>query len=117
MPGWWESLYGLNPSISNAVNSDADTDGYTDLDEWIAFTEPNNSNSTFAIVLITAPAGKNIFVPSTSTRRYQLEGSPSPINPTWSVIQSNIPGNDTLLGLLDPADQTHRVFRVKIKLP
>ncbi len=39
MPDWWEIKYGLNPNLNDA-NDDPDNDGYTNLEEYNASTNP-----------------------------------------------------------------------------
>ena len=43
MPDWWEELYGLNPLVNDA-NLDPDHDGYTNLQEYTAGTDPQVPN-------------------------------------------------------------------------
>jgi len=118
MPDIWESGYGLNPAISNAVDSDADSDGQTDLDEWIADTIPNNSNSYFQITAITGSTSRVVLLPSSATRLYRLEGSTSLIDQTWVPIQVNVPGNGALLGISDvSASGTSRLYRAGVRRP
>ncbi len=46
MPDWWEVKYSLNPLVNDA-GEDPDDDGYTNLEEYIAGTNPNVSNEEF----------------------------------------------------------------------
>jgi len=118
MPDIWESGYGLNPAVSNAVDSDADADGQTDLEEWIADTIPNNSNSFFQIVAVTGNTARVVLMPSSATRSYRLEGSTSLMDQTWFPIQVNVPGNGTILGMNDAsASGTNRVYRATVRRP
>ena len=45
MPDEWEKRYELNPSLDDA-SQDADADGFTNLEEFLAGTNPRNSAST-----------------------------------------------------------------------
>lgn len=118
MPDVWESAYGLNPSVSNAVNSDADGDGQTDLHEWIADTIPNNSNSVFQIVSISGGTPRVVLLPSSATRLYRLEGATSLVNQFWYPIQVNVPGNGTILGMNDAsASGSSSVYRASVRIP
>jgi len=48
IPDWREELYaaaGLNPTVSNSATSDFDLDGFPDTAEYIADTDPTDSNS------------------------------------------------------------------------
>ena len=44
MPDEWERRYGLNPSDASDANADADGDGFTNLEEFLAKTDPQNKN-------------------------------------------------------------------------
>ncbi len=43
MPDWWEELHGLNPFDPADANQDPDGDGLTNLEEFLAGTDPNVS--------------------------------------------------------------------------
>ncbi|MDY6844151.1 MAG: PKD domain-containing protein, partial [Thermodesulfobacteriota bacterium] len=44
MPDWWEIANNLNPSIDDA-SQDLDGDGYTNLEEYLSDTDPNDDTS------------------------------------------------------------------------
>ncbi|MFC1497087.1 choice-of-anchor Q domain-containing protein [Verrucomicrobiota bacterium] len=50
MPDGWEISNSLNP-LSDDASGDADTDNSQNLDEYIAGTDPGNSNSIFKIIM------------------------------------------------------------------
>jgi hypothetical protein len=50
MPDWWEDRYGLNKNNPADAALDSDGDGASNLKEFLAGTQPNNSNSVFRIV-------------------------------------------------------------------
>ena len=117
MPDWWETGHFLNPAVSNASGSDADNDGVSDLEEWIADTIPTSSNSVLRIVAITNGATSTVLVPSSGLRLYSLEGAPGPDAGTWVVALTNVPGTGGLLALPDATGYTQRVYRVGVKRP
>ncbi|MCB1071158.1 MAG: immune inhibitor A, partial [Kiritimatiellae bacterium] len=45
LPDGWEILYGLNPVVSNSVNTDDDCDGLVLVDELARGTDPNNPDT------------------------------------------------------------------------
>ena len=44
LPDEWETRYGLNPGDAADANADADGDGFTNLEEFLAKTDPANKN-------------------------------------------------------------------------
>ena len=42
MPDAWEKRYGLNPNDASDANADADGDGFTNLEEYLAKTDPTD---------------------------------------------------------------------------
>lgn len=117
MPNWWEIANGLNAGVSNAVSDDADSDGVPDINEWISDTIANDSDSCLSIVSLSTGASCVAYVPSSGNRLYSLETSPSPSSGSWQLLQNNIPGTGNLLGLVDVAPISQRVYRVGVKLP
>jgi len=94
LPDWWETQYGLNPSVSNSASSDADW--MTDLEEYIADTDPTNALSYFTNAQIIKYPGdvQTIVVDPTSTARvYQVH---------WITNLLQLPQNWNLL----PPEQT-----------
>lgn len=117
MPDWWEIANGLNEGVSNAVSDDADADGVPDVQEWIADTMANDAASYLAIVEMEKEEAWTLFVPSSGTRRYSLESTPSPTSTIWQVVQSDVPGNGSLLGLNHITAQPNHHYRVTAKRP
>lgn len=55
MPDWWEMVHTLNPGFSVDAILDADSDGATNLDEYLVGTDPNAAASCPYKVLSSAP--------------------------------------------------------------
>ena len=49
VPNGWKQRYGLDPFDPNLANEDADGDGMSNLQEYLAGTDPTNSASFFGI--------------------------------------------------------------------
>jgi T5SS/PEP-CTERM-associated repeat protein len=50
IPDWWEDLHGLNKNSAADAALDPDLDGASNLQEYLAGTNPNDPNSVFRIV-------------------------------------------------------------------
>ena len=76
LPDEWETAHGLNPNDSSGANGasgDPDGDGLSNLQEYIAGTNPQNSGSRLKIESINSLAGgMNISFLATSNRTYSI---------------------------------------------
>ena len=55
IPNWWEARFSRSKTDLDAAN-DADGDGMTALDEFVAYTDPTNAASFFSISIDARPA-------------------------------------------------------------
>lgn len=78
-PHWWLADYGWTSDFETAESEDADGDGYATWQEWIALTDPTDSDD--ALVVRAADANPLAYVitwPGRSNRTY------------WITIQTNV---------------------------
>jgi len=61
IPNGWKQQYNLDPLDPTAANADVDGDGFSNLQEYLAGTDPTNSASYFHIVSIQ-PSGSDMLV-------------------------------------------------------
>ena len=52
IPNGWKQQYGLDPFDPNLANEDADGDGMSNLQEYLAGTDPTNSASFFGVTAV-----------------------------------------------------------------
>src|SRR5262249_26485026 len=52
IPDWWEDLHGLNKNSAADAALDPDLDGASNLQEYLAGTNPNDPNSVFRIIAL-----------------------------------------------------------------
>ena len=99
----WVAGEGQNPGSSNFVeNADYDGDGMTTWQEYVADTDPGNSNVAFEVVGSYANGTLNMGYPASTGRYYQLEYSTNLVsggtivsNLGWGgagTFATNIPG-------------------------
>jgi hypothetical protein len=119
MPNWWELLHGFNPNSSNTPGANADGDAFTDVEEWLAFTDPLNSNSYPVITWIEGEGNRLVTFPSVNERVYRLDRNNGlATNPVWSFVAgpvTGLVGSATITDFSAPAD--FDTYRVRIGLP
>lgn len=107
LPDYWEALYG--PADGSA---DADSDGSTNAQEFLAGTDPADSMSRFTLERTAAPAGQiGLEFTALAARAYTLQTS-SDLS-AWQTLQQ-IPAaeNTRTVQLSDTMNSTHRFYRI-----
>ncbi|MEK7675638.1 MAG: CARDB domain-containing protein, partial [Verrucomicrobiota bacterium] len=116
IPDWWEQQY--FGSASNCdPEADPDGDGYTNMQEYIAGTDPLNPASALRITAIRE-VGNNVeldFV-SISGKMYKVESKDALSDATWTqidVFTSNITGTQPVVEEGVVSGTTQLFYRVK----
>lgn len=98
IPNWWEARY-ANSKTGLSASDDPDNDGYSNGMEYLAYTDPTDARSVFAISqirLVVEP-------PSTSIQALKL-------NPAFQEQQSEPAVSDLLLTWLSAANRQYSVY-------
>jgi hypothetical protein len=115
MPDAWETAHGLDPFNPADAVFDTDSDGLTNLQEYLAGTDPRDSTSGLKLNLAVAPGGTNLVLSflAAAGLSYAVESETS-LNGTWAVLQTidAAPSNRTVQVPISPAGSM-RVFRVR----
>jgi hypothetical protein len=111
LPDWWETEYGVTEA-----GADPDGDHFTNYEEWIADTIPNDGNSYLRVTAYTT-AGEITFN-SSLNRKYQIEfrTNLADTNETWQteVAWFEPVSTQTVQSVSNPPG--NRVYRVRAKL-
>lgn len=114
----WEVAYFNNLSHDGTV--DSDNDGATDLQEFLAGTDPTNANSVFRVLTIQPAGGgaKTLLWSGNPTRSYRAEFKDDLAAVSWTALTGTISWNETTASISDPTagSATNRYYRV-LRLP
>jgi glucose/arabinose dehydrogenase len=112
---WEQQFFGSTTGVS--TNADVDGDGFNNLQEFQAGTDPTNAAS-FLRITATGPtnADWHVAFPTVSNKLYRLERNSDLATTNWVTVTNNIAGTGNTLQILDPgaASQTQRFYRVRL---
>src|SRR5690606_26683904 len=111
----WESAHQLDPS-ENDASADSDLDGATNLDEYLAGTNPASADSVPRINLVTLPGAQLRLVFScASGRHFQIERCRDLSHGEWTTLHEgfSLGGLQAFDVTVSPADAGY--FRVRIE--
>lgn len=118
IPDEWEETHG-NAAMFGGGTNDCDNDGVTDLHEYIADTDPDDTGSVFRIAALFPTNSFGITFQSSTGRVYSLSGCDALESGSWTAVegQTNIPGHGSgVTTLTDTNDALTRAFRVGVGL-
>jgi subtilisin family serine protease len=112
LPDWWELEY-FGHLTGTDPNADADHDGMSNLEEWLAGTNPTNAASSLRLNLLPVSNGFMLDWPSVAGKTYLLERSTNLMTGFDSIVLSNIiatpPTNTATAPITLPGAQFYRV--------
>lgn len=115
----WETRHGLDPNDPADAAGNPDQDGYSNLQEFIADTDPTNSNPVLSISAWSNAPGGNIHFESSPERRYELYFCSNLTGGGWTSLTNEIGGASN--GLPVPWEGTNAptcgFCRVRARLP
>jgi hypothetical protein len=116
LPDWWELAHGTNWKVPDA-NADPDHDGFTNLQEFIAGTDPQDPQSRLKLdVSIVTPGTVTLGFFAGSNRTYTVQFADSWAGQGWSTL-ADIPPQSTNgpVTLADPVNiSTNRFYRLEV---
>jgi len=117
VPTSWLIAHGYSATQSS-TNSDADGDGHTARQEYLAGTDPNSKTSRFKVRGCKKEGSRvTLDWSSVQNKKYRVWYSPDMSPNSWVIVQSGVTGqsNDTTLELSAAATGTQKGFyRVEV---
>ena len=114
----WEVAYFGN--LSRNGEGDLDSDGASDLSEFLAGTDPGNNGSVFRVLTVMPVGGgsRQIIWTGNPARQYRVEFKDDTSAENWSVVNGDISWNGTTASIIDTAaaNAAHRYYRA-MRLP
>jgi hypothetical protein len=112
IPDSWESAYGLSPANASDRDLDADLDGVSNWQEYIAGTDPTNAASFLKVSLNAILGQAEISFSAASNKTYTLQYTDQLDNRAWSKLADILARtNNRVETILDPTWTTHRFYR------
>ena len=121
MPDDFELQHGLNAKSSLDADTDEEPDGFTNLQEYIADTNPTNAASFWRLQAISNLTSRSVYFESSSNRVYTLEFTPDLVDgASWTNLpeQTGVAGQGGPDSLTDTNDlENVRQYRIQVELP
>ena len=111
----WEITY--FGDLSHDGSTDTDGDGMTDLQEFLAGTNPINNDSVLRCLAVTiSTGGATIYWASTPGRNYRVEYKTSVDEPDWTRLSPDVVSSGPTTSVMDPdaGIATQRFYRVTL---
>jgi hypothetical protein len=113
MPADWEAMYGLNTNVNDA-DLDPDSDGYSNLQEYICGTVPTNAGSCW---MLESGNGSLPAFLAKEGRVYTIRYRTSLTSGTWLPLAADLPGSNHVVNIsaYDAATNAARYYRVEVR--
>lgn len=120
LPDWWESTYTNSPTAMSAA-ADSDGDGFSNLQEWIADTNPTNPASFYENTSVFTLTNQTFTFNGSTGRYYQVFYTTNDLaatNLTWVAAHTNLVwGTGTNSSITVTNSDDTAFYRLWVSLP
>jgi hypothetical protein len=115
LPDSWETLFGFSSSNPGDAQQDMDGDRHTNLQEYVAGTDPLNPASVLKVIAEMSESAARLSFDTVVGRRYRVESAQAPAGP-WTMLGNELVGEGDVAAVFDPAigGQPQRFYRVRV---
>jgi hypothetical protein len=118
IPDYWALQYAFNPLDPSVANADSDGDGLSNLQEFLAGTDPTNSASSLRITSITRTGNVNIITwESVNGKTYHLQSTDTLTGTFTDLAGPDITASGSSTFTTDTPAVVGRFYRVHLVLP
>jgi hypothetical protein len=112
IPDVWESAY-FGGDTAAARDADADSDGMSNWQEYVAGTDPTNTLSYLKFDNLTIQSGATLTFGAVSNKTYTIQYTDAPGSGQWSKL-ADVYARATNHAevVIDPSSNTSRVYRI-----
>jgi hypothetical protein len=115
MPDYYEAQHGWNLQSPSNAGGDADHDGCSNLEEYIACTSPLNSSSALRLTSVSRTSSAiNLAWESVPGVKYEIQHSDSPAGAAWASSATVITAADFAASASVPATGSRGFYRIKV---
>ena len=107
-----------NPALAQAraalAGQDTDGDGYSDVDEYLAGTDPFDASSFVAVQSISLGSAVRLSWPSVAGKRYHVQSRTGNLTAPWQLEEGAFQGDGNVLIVTIPVTGNQQFFRVQV---
>jgi len=118
IPDTWRLIYfGAISNLLSAADLDADGDGASNWQEYVAGTNPMDPTSVLTLTPVAPAPNFSLQWPSVPGKTYMVQSAVSLFSTNWTIMASNLPGTGQLMQLSDPnlPAPPGRFYRVQVQ--